>query len=127
MDYTRTLDELTWERIEPFHVIVVCELPEGEEGKPAAALVDRYLKAGGGMLLFPTDHNIGRHPVCELTHRYGARVPTEWITETDSGLAPNNPSEKTITTALRFAMTMPGLEFQEKRVTLRPGEYLRVQ
>ena len=86
VDYTHKLDELTWERIEPFNVIVVYELPKGEEEASTVALVDRYLKAGGGVLLFPTEHNIGRHPVYELTHRYGARVPTERITETDSGL-----------------------------------------
>lgn len=39
----------------------------------------------------------------------------------------NNPSEKIVTTALRVAMPMPALEFREKRVTLRPGEYVRVQ
>jgi hypothetical protein len=86
VDYTRRLDELKWERIKQFNVLVVYELSKGEPGKTTAALIDRYLKSGGGVLLFPTEHNTQRHPLFELTNRYGARVPTERITETDSEL-----------------------------------------
>jgi hypothetical protein len=39
----------------------------------------------------------------------------------------NNPTDETITTTLRVAMPMPGLEFAEKRVTVGAGEYVLVQ
>ena len=39
----------------------------------------------------------------------------------------NNPTDQTITTTLRAAMPMPGLEFQEERVAVGPGEYVLVE
>jgi hypothetical protein len=42
-------------------------------------------------------------------------------------VALNNPTDNTITTTLRVAMPMPGLEFPEKQITLGPGAYLPVQ
>jgi hypothetical protein len=39
----------------------------------------------------------------------------------------NNPTDQTIATTLRVAMPMPGLDFQQKRITLPPGAYMVVQ
>ena len=35
----------------------------------------------------------------------------------------NNPTDQVITTMLRRAMELPGLNFREKTVTLQPGAY----
>jgi hypothetical protein len=84
VDYTEALAELTWERLARYHALVLYEYPAREAGKVTADLVDRYLQAGGGVLLFPTEMNAYRHPLYETTSRYGLRVPTERLVEKDA-------------------------------------------
>ena len=86
MDYLDRREELTWDRLARYDVLVVFDLPDDEEEKPTADTIDTFLRAGGGVLLFPTEHNTYRHPLYELTRRYGARVPTERIKETNSAM-----------------------------------------
>ncbi|MFV2067838.1 MAG: hypothetical protein ACC645_12760, partial [Pirellulales bacterium] len=83
VDYTNKLDELTWDRIKKYNVLVLHDLPEGEAPGDAVEMVDRFLKVGGGVLLFPTEQNAHRHPLYSLTSRYGAKVPTERMKEED--------------------------------------------
>ncbi|MHB9134043.1 MAG: CehA/McbA family metallohydrolase domain-containing protein [Armatimonadota bacterium] len=39
----------------------------------------------------------------------------------------NNPTDRVITATLKKAMDLPGLDFPEKKITLKPGEYVVLQ
>lgn len=83
VDFTERGETLTWERIQPYNVVVVYEIPAGDVGEAAAALLERFAAAGGGVFCFPTEHNILRHRLAQLNARLDIRVPTERIQETD--------------------------------------------
>jgi hypothetical protein len=96
VDYTETLDELTWPRLQQYNVIVVTTTPDAldvaKRNLPSSpskisaftALLERYLRHGGGVLLFPNESNALKQAVSDLTDRWGARLPAETIVEHDS-------------------------------------------
>jgi hypothetical protein len=46
-------------------------------------MVDAYVTSGGGVLLMPTETNMLKQAVADLTARWGARLPIERIEEPD--------------------------------------------
>jgi len=95
VDYTDRLDDLTWERIQRYNVLVVYTSPDawdvtmrGQRSSPEkveafVALMERYLDAGGGVFLMAPEYNLGKQVVAELTDRWGAKLPVEIIVEND--------------------------------------------
>jgi len=97
VDYTETLADATWERIRKYNVLVIYVTPDaygvtnlGEKSSPEkvaafAELIDRYAGLGGGVFLMPTECNMRKQAVADLTSRWGAKLPVERIKETDQG------------------------------------------
>ncbi|MFH1920619.1 MAG: hypothetical protein ABIP48_12120, partial [Planctomycetota bacterium] len=95
VDYTETLADVTWERVKRYHVLVLYITPDahrvttrGEKSSPEEVatfveLVDRYADLGGGVLLMPTECNMRKQAVADLTSRWGAKLPVGRIKETD--------------------------------------------
>jgi hypothetical protein len=98
MDYTRSLDELTWDRIHRYDVIVLMMSPDAWEvlgnQQPSLrarvdafrSLIERFVDQGGGVLLFPAEknwNNWSKQALADLTDPWGARLPLEVINETD--------------------------------------------
>lgn len=97
VDYTDSWRDFSWERIRKFNAIMLFSFPHGGEGKalgltgrPSGGpdfratmeLVDRYLEAGGGVLVCV--HREGQGPQMYRTvrrglQRFGADVPMELI------------------------------------------------
>jgi len=99
VDYTRDIDEcraLTWERIRKYNVVVLTATPNAYsvyrgKKKPDPALtksfvdmMERFVRSGGGVFLFPREHNWHIQQVSELTDRWGAQIPAEQIIESDA-------------------------------------------
>jgi hypothetical protein len=55
----------------------------------------------------------------QVTHVGG--TPDRWH------VAVNNPTDRPVTTTLRAAMALPGLDFPDRMLTLKPGEYVVIQ
>ena len=95
VDYTNSLAEITWDRIRPYNVLVIYVTPDafdvtmrGRKSSPEkvrgfADLVGKYVAAGGGVLLMPTETNVLKQAVVDLTDLWGARLPVERIEEKD--------------------------------------------
>jgi hypothetical protein len=95
VDFTENLGELTWDRIRAYNVLVLTITPDAldvifrsQPSSPAKiaafdALIDRYLAAGGGILLFPSELHTAKQALADLTTRLGAQLPPEWIEETE--------------------------------------------
>ncbi len=95
VDWTEDLSEVTWERVKKYNVLVIYATPDSfdvtnrgmkpspEKAKSFADLIDRYAAAGGGVLLMPTECNMLKQQVVDLTDRWGARLPVELIEEKD--------------------------------------------
>lgn len=96
VDYTEGLDELTWERVRRYNVLVVYGAPGGfvsvlGELRGAkltrdafAALLERYVTSGGGVLLMPAPAYTGREVLPEgLMRRWGFRLAAERLVEAD--------------------------------------------
>lgn len=95
VDYTERLEDAVWERVKDYNVLVIYVTPDAwdvtmraqksspEKAKAFADLVDKYAAAGGGVLLLPTEMNVRKQQVAELTDRFGAKLPVEIIEETD--------------------------------------------
>jgi hypothetical protein len=74
-------------------------------------------------------HMVAGHPVVadaagkdlfiQVTHVYEG--PDQWH------VSVNNPTDKPIKTTLHKAMDLPGLEFRDKMLTVKPGEYVVLQ
>lgn len=82
-DYTERLSDVTSERISKYNVVVLYMLPEGKERSKFVKLLERYVSEGGGVLLMPTEHNIVKQALWELTELFGAKLPVEAIIEKD--------------------------------------------
>jgi hypothetical protein len=69
------------------------------------------------------------HPVVAGPEAAGMFIQVTRISDDPPGfhVSLNNPTDETVTTTLRVAMPMPGLEFPENRITVGPGENLLVQ
>ena len=88
---------LTWDKIRQYNVLVLYGEPEGIVGSQSAnqtkvpaeltapwvATVMRFIKAGGGVLLMPTELNKWIQLFPTLTATLGAKLPLETLTETD--------------------------------------------
>ncbi len=95
VDYTEKLEDVTEERIQRYNVLVIYVTPDAyrvtmrnvassaELVRSFAELIDRYVASGGGVLLMPTEHNMRKQAVADLTSRWGAKLPVERIEETD--------------------------------------------
>lgn len=95
VDYTESLDAVTAERIKRYNVLVIYITPDAydvtmrgkksspEKAKAFADLVDGYVASGGGVLLMPTEANVLKQAVADLTSRWGAKLPVEIIEEKD--------------------------------------------
>lgn len=91
IDYTNNLKGLTWDRIKNYNVLLLYESPgyawfqskKGKYSKEFAKLIDKYLSEGGGIFLMPTETNLGRQKLIELTDLLGAKIPAEAIVEED--------------------------------------------
>jgi hypothetical protein len=95
VDCTETLDDVTWNRIKRYHVLVIYITPDAmdvtmrgmkpsvEKAKSFADLIERYIAAGGGVLLMPSEGNMLKQAVVDLTGRWGAKLPVELIEEKD--------------------------------------------
>jgi len=95
VDYTESLDELTWERIRRFNVLVVYGAPGGFSflgelrgdkltRDAFAALLERYVAAGGGVLLMSAPAYTRRELLPEeLMRRWGFRLAAERLNETN--------------------------------------------
>jgi hypothetical protein len=76
---TETLDDVTWNRIKRYHVLVIYITPDAmdvtmrgmkpsvEKAKSFADLIERYIAAGGGVLLMPSEGNMLKQAVVDLT------------------------------------------------------------
>ncbi|MCX7597652.1 MAG: hypothetical protein N2512_02110 [Armatimonadetes bacterium] len=95
VDYTESLSEATWDRISKFNVLVIFGTPDAyavvyanEKSSPErvqsfVSLIERYLEAGGGVLLLPMEMNVLKQMVSDLTDNWGVKVPCEIIVESD--------------------------------------------
>lgn len=95
VDYTDSLADLTWERISRYNVLFLYTTPDGfdvalraMESSPEkitnfVGMIDRYLAAGGGIILTPHEQNIKKQHLEDLTRHWGVRLPVETIDETD--------------------------------------------
>ena len=95
VDYTNNLDEITWDRIRHYNVLLLYATPDGwavgMRGQPSSparikrfvALMERYLAAGGGVFLMPMEMAQTKLFLSDLTDRWGARLTEEYIVETD--------------------------------------------
>ena len=91
VDYTEDLKEITWDRIKNYNVLVLFQAPfyswihqgKSKYDKEFQSLMERYVSAGGGVLLMPTEDNLGRQKLIELTDLFGAKIPVERIVEED--------------------------------------------
>jgi hypothetical protein len=91
VDYTEDLKEITWDRIKNYNVLVLFQSPsyswvhqeKGKYDKEFQKLIERYVSEGGGVLLMPTEDNLGRQKLIELTDLFGAKIPVEKIVEED--------------------------------------------
>ncbi|MBI4025733.1 MAG: hypothetical protein HY360_12185 [Verrucomicrobia bacterium] len=98
IDRAKTEDDfmkLDWERIKRYNVLVIFRTPDAQRAQPLrlppdpkkvedfANLMEKYLDAGGGIFLMPQEMHISKQCVSDLTDRWGARLPTERIQETD--------------------------------------------
>jgi len=95
VDYTDDLGDITAERIKRYNVLVIYITPDAwevtmrarpsspEKVKTFAELIDRYAASGGGVFLMPTEGNMRRQVVRELTDLWGAKLPVETIEEKD--------------------------------------------
>lgn len=96
VDTTNTLDDLTWERISRYNVLVLYASPGGypfegyvPTGKLSLtdfdALMDRYVEAGGGVLVLSSQANTHRELFSpEMMRRWGFRIAAETIREEDA-------------------------------------------
>ncbi len=99
-----THDQLTWERLQQYNVLVLMDFPQRDKvtvnygGGPASgpnladtlALIDRFLQAGGGVMIDLIQHGNDvtfYNTAQEALARWGARRPLETITVTESQLA----------------------------------------
>ncbi len=97
VDYTEGLNDVTWDRIKNYNALVIYVTPDALEvtnraQKPSeerirsfVELIDKYVSSGGGVFLMPTEANIVKQAVSDLTSQWGAKLPVEIITETDKG------------------------------------------
>lgn len=95
VDFTETLAEVAWERIKQYDVLVIFITPDAydvtnnnrasspEKVKAFADLIERYVAAGGGVLLMPSEANSLKQAVADLTSRWDAKLPVELIEEKD--------------------------------------------
>jgi hypothetical protein len=95
VDYTEAPADVTWERIHRYNALVLYTTPDALEvevglGRESpervaqfVALIEKYVKAGGGVLLMPMEQNVRKQYLAELTDPWGAKLPLEIIHETD--------------------------------------------
>ncbi|MCM8785073.1 MAG: hypothetical protein NC827_00710 [Candidatus Omnitrophica bacterium] len=90
VDYTESLNEITWDRIKNYNVLVLFQSPgyhyqkeKIEYDSEFKNLIEKYVSEGGGVLLMPTEDNLGRQKLIELTDLFGAKIPVERIVEQD--------------------------------------------
>jgi len=80
VDYTNSLAEVTWERIKNYNVVVLFEQPPGAQ---FLSDIEQFVTTGGGVFLFPTEANIKKQVLYDLTQKWGAKLPVEIIEEED--------------------------------------------
>ncbi len=97
VDSTESLADVTPERIRNYNAVVIFITPDAYDvtmrGQKTAAdkvqafadMMDAYVASGGGVLLMPTETNMLKQSVIDLTSRWGARLPVERIEEADKG------------------------------------------
>lgn len=91
VDYTENLKEIIWDRIKNYNVLVLFQSPayswvhqeKSKYDNEFKNLIERYVSEGGGVLLMPTEDNLGRQKLLELTDLFGAKIPVERIVEED--------------------------------------------
>jgi len=95
VDYTNSLGDVTWDRIRQYNVLVIYITPDAfdvtmraqksspEKAAAFAAMIEKYAAAGGGVLLMPTETNVLKQAVVDLTDLWGAKLPVERIEEKD--------------------------------------------
>ena len=95
VDYTEALAEVTAARIQRYSALVIYITPDaydvtmrGQKSSPEktrsfAALIEGYVASGGGVLLLPTEGNVLKQAVVDLTSLWGAKLPIERIEEQD--------------------------------------------
>ena len=92
VDWTETLGNITRARIFQYNAIVLFISPDSGAvippvGSPAfradfAGVILDYVRAGGGLLLFPTETNQYAQQLFSLTSALGAKLPVERLLET---------------------------------------------
>jgi len=80
VDHADTINDLTWERLSKYNVLVIYSTPHNEA---FASLIERFLTNGGGVLMFAYEHNIGKQFMVDIFERWGAKIPVERIVEKD--------------------------------------------
>ena len=92
VDYTDSLDDVIWERIKQYNVVVLYRSPDVAGWGPPPAMqsardaefaqaVLRFAEAGGGVFLFPSEDNNDRQVLLPFTEAWGAKLPAETIEE----------------------------------------------
>jgi len=94
-DFTESSTELNWDRVSQYNVLVLYGVPEQDEGErnflfpregprldEYVRLVERYLDAGGGVLMMVHTDNADEG-LRTLIEPWGARLPLEFYIETD--------------------------------------------
>ncbi|MCM8768184.1 MAG: hypothetical protein NC911_00640 [Candidatus Omnitrophica bacterium] len=91
VDHTESLKEITWDRIRNYNLLVIFLSPgyswvhmqKSIHDDEFKNLIEKYVSEGGGVLLMPTEDNLGRQKLLELTDLFGAKIPVERIVEED--------------------------------------------
>jgi hypothetical protein len=91
------MEELTWKRIKDFNVIFLFATEDAllrtwrgrgidkEKILTLQKLITRYAESGGGIMMMPTEVNIRKQCLADLTTMMDIKIPVEKIVESDSG------------------------------------------
>ena len=115
VDWTSDLTDVTQERLWKYNVVVVfCEgarrCAGGFDNDPTPTnmpnLLGSYAAAGGGVLLLPSEMNVGAQMLQNTTKLFGAQLPAEIIVQGDSTFVPGQWPDKTLGQGMT---NMPGV------------------
>ena len=125
VDYLDKSERFTWERIEQYNCLVIYDVPYPKghlKARPPLFrmefidLLDRYLAAGGGVLLMKANYN-GDSNILPLLKKWGARIPLEILKEAREKIIPmprmsiQNPSiEISSTTSILPSPVSEGIQ-----------------
>jgi len=134
-DYLGNHVRFKWDRIRRYNCLVIFGCPAAEKGKRSFQfhgvgprrkeyidLIERYLKAGGGVLLMVYTDS-GDQYVRQLIEPWGARLPVEYYVETDQEKLAPMPRMQSVTLSLVDQVLPSPVSAGVKRLWLPYGKY----